>query len=606
MDLFYKPVVLFYFITHKIAFACSPIDKLRLEEELKKADTEFRKKEESGSVLEDETDDEDDDDYWNIDNTDLSNKIFSIDWLWIFCHLSEVIKLIEEYHMVDRRYIYLFIVQIIYNTHMLVKILYYTLQNRNEIDLPNSELLVYYPNVSGSFKNSILFNNLLVPIMFLNLVVRLRALYCVIRYSLINKNRYQHFTISQVNIYSFTCFTDLTIADWIGFIIGSIKHDEEVKRNPRLRWAHKNAMLSNQIMSSTNFTGHQSNFKKIYYFTMMNFAECYFSPQINLNHKFERPARLEYNRWHPECPNFRLDIGIERKLAAVNVAAVFGMLFSGVACSAGFVYMELGSILLSGGINDTESSQITSKHFLILLSHPMHLIRLVELLLNLILLVPYYYLVAFVITDLSVVTSRINRLVELLTDDLERGRISLGRQYSYHRLFTPDPRELNERLEHNLELVKLVYMEFLDLRNAHTTYLNWTLIGNGLGVSYALSLIFELKSTSEYAIVLIAITATVVPNVAAIIICADIESNFKRVYSVLLRLLVNEFKLIKRKNVVSIMKLTTQLCRVEDRSFVVGASYALTPDSIVPFLTYVATVILFINRIREQKDVVQF
>lgn len=292
MDLISKPFDTFFYMIHKLAFACSPIDRHKLNLELKEVNIKRLTHQKATKVdknSEDEGDDEENDEDYCEPHLYVD---FYVDWLWVIFHPVETIKLVERYHMVERKYIYLFMVQVVLTAHLLIKLSFYAIKNKDEIDLKDDELLEYYPSVTGANVNSTLVNNLWVPIISLNLFVRLKAAYMVIRNSFINRDKYQQFSISQVNFGSLIFLSELTFKDWLKFIEGSIKHQKQVEQNLRVRWEHETAMRINQLIDlhyHQAFCLHSlddiSNQSKLYHLNMIDFGECYNSPQLNLSEK---------------------------------------------------------------------------------------------------------------------------------------------------------------------------------------------------------------------------------------------------------------------------------------------------------------------------------
>lgn len=500
IELFTLPSISFFFIIHKFAFCCSPVNKQRL------GNNSFR------------------------GEYPLAGKQILVDWYWVLTNPRKLIALIQDYHMVQRQYIYIFLLQILILTHLFIKTSYYASRE-------NDEGSIYYPCLAGTFKSMRLFNNLWLASVSFNWLLRLHIAYKLIKDTMLNSIEYRHFSVTQLNYASMIWMTQMNYRNWFDFAKDSSKHLKQLKINSLVRANHLE-VLRNKLITKLEELPHRS---KMYHVNMIDFSECYLNKHVKQD-KFSTP-HSDFKNWYPIVPSFRLSLMAARNLTIANETCACNVVLGCLVAFSCFYYTDYCQLV-------RVSEQNLTSVFERLLTEPSHLIRAVEQFLFVILLIPYFYTVAFMAADMGITISRADRLIELLIADLDEGH-EYGSQYKS----IVNKRIYNKKIRIHLFMVKVNHDEFRDVRNYHTLNLNLMLVSNWLGSSYALSLFHQLDNYIEFCLLFISFNAFLLPTLGIVLLSTDIERKVSNIM-----IMINQNFFIKATNAQTlIFTLTTTI-----------------------------------------------
>lgn len=565
-----NPFSFFLVVIKTLSFSCSPIHRRRLEF-IPKLDNDFINQSRKYSLNEKESDKTKSNEI-KISHAKFEKELKNIGsnddfsyLLWALMHPIETMNLIKKYHMVGNAFIAMFLIHILLVTHLTIKsIIYAFFANSNQV-LHKYLTDIYYPHTAGVFREPKLFNNLILILCLLTMCVRLCSAYNLIKNSIINCGEtYKEVRMSQVNFSNLSIY-ELTLFDWIEFLIYSRQHDKEVECDPIVARAHFKFEKLNKI--KLDFLNQKES---LYYYNLFDFEECY-SDFI----MFDPNKRNDkYSDWHCPIPGPRVSVGQLRSMIFV-IMLIELTTFLTLACSLlGCVYLELRSILpLDNEIDQTTTLLFTSKEHLFELKH---LIRMFELFTFILLQLPLHYDSGLIYLDATILLSRLSKLSKIFQYDLiydtEEREVfmetlekssNLNSRVSYVHLndifledlnYPPTVKEnndankddnnreenddtfedLNTKVQHNVKLTKLLYLEFVDLKRVHTTYLNLLIIVNGLTVSYIISIIFKINNTAELIILGAIIFSCLAPTLNTLFVCAMIERKVSYNFSIMI------------------------------------------------------------------------
>lgn len=83
--------------------------------------------------------------------------------------------------------------------------------------------------------------------------------------------------------------------------------------------------------------------------------------------------------------------------------------------------------------------------------------------------------------------------------------------------------ETNNRLLRLIKLSNILYYEFIDVRSMHSLNVNLLFIGNGICVSYMLTLLYSSKNPPQFLLLSIATSSCLIPILVVLIMCAILE-----------------------------------------------------------------------------------
>lgn len=484
-----------------------------------------------------------------------------LDWWPKFTNFRRLIELVKRQHMVGNLYILFLCSHLLILIHLNIKSVFHTFYTGSDLKKIEQFNDGFYPHLAGVFPEPYLFNNLFLVAGFLSLAVRFLKIYHLLDDSVRNETFYRKLHITQVNISSFlTC--ELSLKDWCRFFKYSFEeHPQQQQQQPEdsnqpVNYhkdvvPKKNKHLSNQIdQVSEKHLLDLSQFDLMFYFNPINHEESY--SRMNL---FADPSIIKhlnsFTDWHCALPVHRVSIESLRNLSLLVVSMCGAITTVPTVALLGLIYLELSSKL--------------------------NVVRLIELFLFIIVHTPIYVDVLLVQIDLIILICRIHELKLHLDKDLKdcrNGSINHGRhkrapsirdefsyRSSYHEYFSlmsnghsisqqrrqsimanSSPRNslvinhherylINQKIFKDIKLVGLVYAEFLNLRGSHSTFLNIIILGNGIYLSYSISLITVMNTFAESTIVILAIISAFLATMISLIVCAGVEREVSLIHN---------------------------------------------------------------------------
>lgn len=531
---------------------------------------------------------------------DQPNGAASRHWWWQFLHPIDLLINIEHYHLVDWRFIIIFSVHLMILLHLTIKNAIHSIYTGNDKELNDYFDSIYYPRVSNVLLEPHLFNNLTFVICAYCLCVRLLCALRLIRRSSINANKYTEISVTQLN-FSMLTLANFTMAEWQRFWNHCSEHEKSIKTNKLARKAH---LRFNETLQKRLNDHKQTQFDLIFHSNMFDYDECFEGIRDLI--KLER-RKVCYRSWYIAPPYMRVNLRLA-KLGVILMIWGHSLLFFGSLLAIwGMFYLELRT-----STNYQTASTVFEKVYAwaVHMSCPLHLLRVVEMNLLIILQTPHHFDAFMLVYDFAILITKANKVIGAVEEDLKLNSfhreqlssdnddylqsnylLNVGFNESSNR---PTTRKLgntqlntirfkvNERLRRHIHLISLLYSEFLDLRRVHTIFINIIIVGNGIALSYTLSLFMAIKELSGLAVLTATLVSCLVPVIFSLVSCAAVEQVFKRLYAVLCRLVVNQRGLLDSRTIRSSIIASKLFERKEDRSFLFLGLYSITPEALTP------------------------
>lgn len=532
-------------------------------------------------------------------------------WWSKLAHPIELAGLIKRYHLVSSWFFLIFFAHFSILLHFTLKSFihsFYTRRDQEKIKYFNT---IYYPHLAGALPEPYLFNNLFFAMSIYYLSMRLLSAYHLIRNSVINSNGYKEIHISQIN-FVLCCLCELNLEEWIKLFWHTWNHDKEVKSDRKLWEAH---------------LGFEENVQKqldklcrrdlMFHLNMVDFEECY----KDLPGLWDIKRRKKrYQSWHCPPPWMRVSTYILKLGIIVTATGIVGASIAYLMMLFGMLYLELRNAFPAD--QETKVGEVMSvwrSH----LAQPLHSLRLFEMFLLSILQLPQQYDCVLSVLDNSILTARTNKIHQVMLHDLElcnnwqlfkggecgtcfrvvdyprswsidlvgnnlvrkqiRERSNLESLCSYKKHnIKNEIEQLNLKIRSHIRLVSLLYSEFMNIRRSHSGFFNLVIIGNGIVMTYIMSLFFTVHGAAQLIILCSCFLACFVPIMSSLIFCAFIEKAFKNIYRVMIRLSVNKLGLLDFETIRMLLTIGEAFEKKEDRSYLVAGVYAITLDSVAP------------------------
>lgn len=526
---------IYLFISHKICFSCSPINSERFEAQHKETLSV------DGSVVK--------------SNSELwmsSYKPERINWFRVLCRPMKIIKLIKRYHMADNKFIILVFLHLAIIFHLTIKALinfFYTGSDEERMKFFDG---IYYPHSAGVSTMPASFNYMLLANCIYCLAARLRCLIRIIKGSIRNRNIYTEISTTQVN-YSFLTLIFLNYYQTKTIWRKSLEHKKALERNDKLS-------LENHIKFEEKTQTYINNLSRndlLYYYNFIDFDACSkeFDDIIKLDNR-----REDHKQWFCPKPLWRTDLISFHLGMLLNLLAIVliggGFLF---ACF-GVTYMELRSRFRE----DDEPSLIElfsnyTAHY----SEPIHILRSIDFLLFIAAQVPHHFDSITIFADTIILIFRIGKLVTLMKMKLVKlfdwNSLSspsgesfatvrsylkssgsedhdwIGAESNYNPAKNFDQENnigkleeksaFNKKLQNDLSIVRVLFLEFNDLKRCHSGLLNQLVIGHGIMLVVIFTLFLKISTDREFYLLIIAAASSIAGPTAVLVFCALVEKG---------------------------------------------------------------------------------
>lgn len=488
----FEPCIVFI---HILTFTCSPIDKERYWREKMERDS-------SQSSIN-------------------PNRHTKSTWRTLLEPI-ELIRLIKRHHMCGNPFIIFLVSNILFQIHITIKCAVHALITGSDPIKMKYFNSIYYPHLLGAFPKPYLFNNLFLAMCSLFLGARLIAAHRLIKGSIVNADRYEDIKISSIDLAYLTKFYH-TIDEWRTFISKPYEHLRLVERHGENFQAHFDFGTSGIVQ--TRSLEMSSNWDKKFSLNMVDFNECYRWLETTL------PCKSTYDNWLNAQPTHRVPSTWILILALLSMSGMILIIIGQSTLFLGIVYLELRSSI--GWFNEEPTfTQVLSRYY-VHLSEPLHILRILELFLYSLFVVPHNFDAAMLYIDTFHLSARGFKLARIIENE-HSPSIYLSRETSKHfeqtqptfffgQSFNSDSTRSNQRLEYSIRILKVLYSEFLDLKSVHTPYINFVVIETSLCMSYIISLLLAIRSGAEYAVLAMLFTTCLVPFIGVLGSCAAIE-----------------------------------------------------------------------------------
>lgn len=511
---FFSPYIL---VLHKLSFSCSPIDKKRLKAELLKFDyyNEHQKPPIHREKLFIET---------------LQHESYL---LWSLRHPIQVIRLIKRYHMVGNATItlHLFLSSIL--IHLLIKSLIFIYAGDDKLVLEYFES-IYYPHTGGLSRNPTDFNTFNLGFILLFLSFRFRSFCKLIKQAIVNANGYKELHVPQLNLAYMTTF-NFTLNQWLNLWKHASSHTKAIKNDKE---KYKNHLKFDQQIYTQLSKCHTKHL--VYYHNLIDFEECYADLEFI---KGQERQLKEYRDWHTTYPIDRISLVDLRIIVSLLVFCSYSSIGGLFICFISFGYRDLSSpyprdyMPTMGDLMRNIPKHCTSL---------IHLIRGFEVCFLFSCQLPQIYESIKVAFDVHLTTSRADKIVDIFRAHLKYcqrrtnsinlikiydknlSNLSFSANHSNRSLSYESQREFRERILRDIGLARLVYLEFLNLKKNHTTFLNMLVLGSGICMSYTVSLAIIYIDAVELILLLLTFISCLLPMIINLIFCARVEKTVSR------------------------------------------------------------------------------
>lgn len=522
--------------------------------------------------------------------------------LWSLRHPIRAIELIKRYHLVGNVAITLYTIFNFILIHIFIKSIVQFNAGDDEKMLDYFES-IYYPHIAGLSKHPTDYNTILLGFVIFFLCFRIKNLLRLIELAVINANTYEELHVPQLNLAYMTAF-NLNISQWLGIWRQASNHAKAIKSSKTKYRNHLefDEQIHEQLSKSYNkYSG--------YHYNLIDFQECYSGLEFIQD---QNRKSKNYKLWHTSYPIDR------QSLVDLKKTALFTILLTSSSFS-GLLFFILATMYTDLARPFPENY---SPNFYDLIGNiPKHwtqwlnIIRAFELLFIFFCQVSQIFESIKVAFDIHLTTSRAGKLVEIFRLHLEtcrkqaiRARLvkicknsKSSREYQGGRKYDRK-QQFNTRISRDVALTRLIYLEFLNLKKNHTASLNILVLGGSACMSYTVSLVMRFNNDTEIVLLYLTFISCLVPLIINLIACARVEKTFKQLYHIICRVSASSETFIELDTKSLLTRVSEPLIKNENRSFVIGGLYAITLNSLGPFIAYMASAILLMQKVEVDKD----
>lgn len=499
-------------ILHKLSFACSPIDKKRLRAELLNLDYPY---EHQKLPI-------------HREKLFIETPQHESYLLWSLRHPIWVIQLIKRYHMVGNTTIILHLLFSLMLIHLLIKSIIFIYAGDDKLVLEYFES-IYYPHTGGLSRNPTDFNTFNLGFILLFLCFRFRNVCKLIKRAIINANGYKELHVPQLNLAYMTTF-NFTLKQWLNLWKHTSNHTKAIKNDDEMYENHLEFNREIHTQLSKCYNKHL-----VYYYNLVDFEECYADLEFI---KSQERQTNGYRNWHTAYPIDRMSLVDLRIIASLLIFSSYSSNVGLFICFVAYGYRDLSSSYPRDYM-PTISDLIRNipKHGTSLI----HILRGFEVYFLFICQLPQIYESIIVAFDVHLTTSRADKMVEIFSAHLKycqkrtnkSVKISKNLPHNYGNdsngsLHQDSQKEFREHILRDIGLARLIYLEFLNLKKNHTTFLNMLVLGSGFCMSYTVSLAIIYIDAVELVLFALTFVSCLLPMIINLIVCARVEKTVSR------------------------------------------------------------------------------
>lgn len=498
--------------------------------------------------------------------------------VWAFLNLRTTYQLIKRYHQVGDRAMIFYLLHFAFLIHLAVKAVVHTFITSK--DEQNSK---YYPYWTHMMSSPSAYHHMFVGFVMLILWLRIKSFLLLIEKSIVNAKTYKELSTTQINN-TYLANLNLTMKEWFELCTLYFRHKKRIESS---QIAYKHHLEFNQTLQK-NYAKYQPK-DMLYYWNPIDFDECY----LDLKAPTRKRLQKDYSNWFGPRPMIRLSPLIMSVEVGIAFVGSFIICVVIVIDLLTIIFMDLNSVYKYTSKSFPEVKELFF-NFIQHYSELFYVIRFVEVMAIMLLRVPLVYETISVCHNAFIITARLTKVVEVLEDNLKlchairynlmrpeirvvsnnldlegnKNYQNLTYDSSYNRI------KLNKQVCYNVGLVRLLYVEFLQLRQTHQGFLNACLTGYGLCMSYATSILLSQKEVADYILNYVIVASCLIPTLITLLIFAEIERRFKQIARILSSLIVNRAKELDSNSINLIVTASESLILTEDRAVVIGGVYA--------------------------------
>lgn len=513
---------LYLFSTQKVSMYCPPINRERFERE-------FRNRHWPRNEVT----------KYCLNQTICVDKSEPSKLLWIFLRPTKVYKLVRDYHMVSNLNMSLQVLNIFILIYLFIKSLIYTMIIGSDKDVIKYLESIYYVHLAGVSKAPYIFNYLFLGYSFFFLLVKITRVRNMIKVSLKNAEEYKELNIAQVNSAYLDSFY-LNLEEWMSLWKYINKHQRKQVNSQREIAICDHLKFNDSIQQILPTLSCRD---ALFFVNPIDFEKCFVDSVLS-DYK-ERINRRKTN--HLPFPADRISAYELKRIIILFLLRTCFITIGSIVSILSLIYLEL-KLEFPEDYSPSIKELIYAipAHFL----NPLYIMRLIETTLALASQIPAIHDISVVTTDIQMITSRASKLADLLeyhlryilhqnrmnsSNDREwRARhfqtyfpsfniIISGQSNSKQGLKKDSYAKYNKQIKHDLILARLLYREFLNVRNHHTEYLNIFVLGQAICVAYLIPVLMSQSISAEIHILTVALLSSLIPIVNALFNCARME-----------------------------------------------------------------------------------
>lgn len=331
------------------------------------------------------------------------------DWKGLLLRPLELARLVKKYHCAGNFFLLSMVLQLVVIAYGTFKAIFYQFYVGGDEELIG-KLRDSFPRLFESYPNPPdLYSTMTVSCSYCFLL-RLMTVINLIKMSVINSKRYNEISMTQLNV---TFFRDLSLPlkDWLDILVRGGQHKDICSRTTRRRGLELEAHLSyGPNMAKQLRTQHKSEL--MYYNNMIDFSECY--KYFGYDIKRSRRARKaeDVDGWFIPESNCRMDICECSQLVFTTLFLIPFFLVLVIVIMVEVIVLELS--LLTKDPNETYVESLTRLPSL--LTDPGRLMRVFDIYGVFAIQLPHQWSVTAVFMDLLALNSRIKKVTESLQE----------------------------------------------------------------------------------------------------------------------------------------------------------------------------------------------
>lgn len=500
---------------HKIAFACSPINKPLLKCSFSKSSHAYSRK---LSIVKER----------RIVDLPKGDQNYL---LWSLRHPFQTAYLIKRYHMVGNSTIVLHLISSLILVHLCIKLTVFIQVGDDKSTLDYFESRCY-PHLAFFSKRPSDYDWAFLAFSLSCLSFRFKNLCELIKQAIINTNTYQELNVPQLNFAYMSTF-NFTPIQWLDLWKKASIHRRAIQNNEE---DYKNHLEFGGKIHSQLYWCY--NKYSLYNYNFIDFEECYTGLDFIKSQK-RQPKR--YRTWHTAYPIDRISLIDLQYVAPIMIILSISSLSGFIVCFLAGLYRAVSSHF------PEDHSPSLSDFFWFIPIHSSKIsnsIRVTEVLFLFFCQLPQIYESMKVVFDVYLTASRARKLVEIFRLNLTYCRSKELESIGVFNTFQKKPHytfydshmktfksqldsrnNLNERILRDVKLTRLIHLEFLNIKKYHSTFLNMLVLTAGISMPIQISTIMKGIEYPELIVISLSFLSSSGPLIVLLLFCAQVEKT---------------------------------------------------------------------------------